>query len=84
VVTATTQALPSAPARTSVTSTTTPAPSLRVLPPARLNLQASQQPYFGVGAVRWAFLVVVGVGLAATLGTVLVELRRRRRKVARP
>jgi hypothetical protein len=47
---------------------------------ARLALNASRQPYFGVGAVRWAFLVVLAIGIAATLATVVIEMRRRKRR----
>ncbi len=70
------------PVVNSVTTTTTPAP--RTLATASLALHASGQPYFGVGAVRWAFLIVLGIGFAATLGTVLVEIRRRKRMATPP
>jgi hypothetical protein len=69
------------PVATSVT-TTTQVP--RVLATASLALNANRQPYFGVGAVRWAFLIVLGTGAAATLGTVLFEIRRRRRITSPP
>jgi hypothetical protein len=75
------------PATTDVTvpavssPTTTEAPRIEA---AALALNASRQPYFGVGAVRWAFLIIVGAGIGATLGTVLVEMRRRRRRAPPP
>jgi hypothetical protein len=69
------------PVATTVT-TTTQVP--RTLATATLALNASRQPFFGVGAVRWAFIIVLGTGLAATLGTVLFEIRRRRRMASPP
>jgi hypothetical protein len=69
------------PVATTVT-TTTQVP--RTLATASLALNASRQPFFGVGAVRWAFIIVLGTGLAATLGTVLFEIRRRRRMASPP
>jgi hypothetical protein len=64
------------------TTATTQGPKSEVA--AALALNAGRQPYFGVGAVRWAFLIVVGLGLVTTLGTVAVELRRRRRHMPPP
>jgi hypothetical protein len=61
--------------------TTTEAPRIEA---AALALNASRQPYFGVGAVRWALLIIVGAGIGATLGTVLVEMRRRKRRAPPP
>ncbi len=66
------------PAQASV-STTTAVP--RPLTAVRLALNANQQPYFGVGAVRWAVVIVAAVALASTIVSVLVEMRRRRRKI---
>lgn len=54
--------------------------TVKLLVPASISLNAGHQPYFGVGAVRWAFLLAVAVGLGATLGTVLVEINRRKRR----
>jgi len=67
---------------TASTTATTQVPKPAVA--ATLALNAAGQPYFGVGAVRWAFLIVVGVGLVTTLGTVMVELRRRKRHTPPP
>jgi hypothetical protein len=63
-----------------VASVPTSAPKSLTPVPARLALNAIRQPFYGVGAVRWAFLVILAIGVAATLATVLVELRRRRRR----
>jgi hypothetical protein len=69
----------SAPPLASPPTTTTPAS--KPLAVSALALHATGQPYFGVGAVRWAFVIMTGVGLGATLGTVLVEIRRRKHRI---
>jgi len=75
----------SSPPTTAVAPVTTTVPHTPApLAAAKLAVNASPQPYFGVGAVRWAFLVVLAVGVAATLGTVVLEIRRRRRRMLPP
>jgi hypothetical protein len=66
---------------TTVASPTTTHPAVKPLAVSTLALHSSGQPYFGVGFVRWAIVIMVGTGLVATLGTVLVEIKRRKRRI---
>ena len=64
-----------------VSAPITTQPASKPLAASTLALHASGQPYFGVGAIRWAFVIMTGIGLGATLGTVLVEIRRRKHRI---
>ncbi len=64
-------------------STPTTVPPQRPLAAATVALNAVGQPYFGIGAVRWTVVIAAGIGLGASLGTLLLEIKRRRRPLPR-